>query len=105
MLTPTTPDGSSLRLFFDGPVGVTGDDVTQSIDLTSLPKATREDASFEDNFVIFVVPGAGITDINPEVEFADAADGLPGEMIFTLDSDSVDNNINLTLWYLHSVTR
>jgi hypothetical protein len=105
MLTPTIPDGSSLRLFYEGAIGVSGVGVSQAIDLTSLPKSVREDPTFTDNFLIFAEPGPGISNIDPDPAFTDGPDGLPAEMVMTLDSTDVANEISLQAWYIHSITR
>ena len=102
MLTPTRPEGSEFRLIYEGPVGVAGAGVEQSLDLTLLPEYVRKSAFFRDSWRVFAQPlDDGVSQINPEVDFNSDND----LMLFTLDSNSVDAAVHIEAWFLVSPIR
>jgi len=105
-LALTQPDGSTFRLFYSGPIGVNGVGVTQSWDLSLMPKAVREDPTFQDNWRVFARQvDPGITNVDPDVAFNLGADGIPDEVVLTLDASADADEISIEFWYLHSVVR
>ena len=105
MLQFEIPDGSTYRLLYTGPIGVSGVDVEQSWDLTILPRRVREDPTFRDNFRIFVRQiDAGIASVSPEVEF-EPEEGLPETLVLTLTAASADNELSVEAWYIYSAVR
>ena len=101
----STPTGSSLRKFYDGPVGQAGVGLLIAFDISDMPRAVRQDPTFVDNWHVFVRPGAGVTNVLPEPTFTLNGQGLPIELVLTLDSDNIANQIAVEAWYTHSVTR
>jgi len=105
MLTPTTPKGSSYRLFYSGPVGVAGVGVQQTLDVTSLPDAVLEDPTFADNWRIFVRQvDPGITNVSPDVSFLPLT-GKPQQMVLTVDAAAPTDNLDIEAWYIQSTVR
>lgn len=105
VLPVTTPYGSSLRLFFAGPVGVAGVNVQQSWDLSSMPHSIREDPTFRDNWRIFVRQvDTGVSDVRPMPDFLPAT-GAPDQILLTLTSSDPADSIEIEFWYIHSVVR
>lgn len=105
MLQFEIPDGSTYRLLYTGPVGVSGADVEQSWDLTLLPRSVREDPTFKDNFRIFVRQiDAGITAVSEEIEF-EPEEGLPESLILTLTAANTTDRLSVEAWYLYSAIR
>lgn len=102
-LVPTIPTGSSLRLLYQGEVGVTGPAQKVSFDLSGLPAACLEDPTFEDNFFVSLTPGNNISNVVNEVEFQDV-DGKR-EMVFTMDTVDATDTLSILVWYIHSITR
>lgn len=100
----STPQGSTFRKFYDGAVGQVGAGLQVAFDISSMPRSVRQDPSFVDNWHVFVRPGAGVTNVLPDVNFT-FVNGLPTELILTLDSDNIANQIGVEAWYTHSVTR
>ena len=105
VLPTTTPDGSSYRKIYSGPVDVSGTGVTQSFDISDLPEPARRDPSFEDDWLVFVQPSLGISNVSPNVSFVRNLSGLPVAFTLTLDSDNPSNHIDVVAWFLHSVVR
>lgn len=100
----STPQGSTYRKFYDGPVGQVGAGLQVAFDISDMPRAVRQDPSFVDNWHVFVRPGTGVSNVLPDVNFT-FVNGLPTELILTLDSDNVANQINVEAWYTHSLVR
>lgn len=102
----TTPSGSTYRLFYSGVVGVAGLAAVVAFDLSSLPLSVKQDETFEDNFRVFVkTTSPGLTRVANDVGFNYDASGLPKELLLTVDSDDVSNQISVEAWYIHSVVR
>lgn len=105
MLIPVIPEGSTYRLFYTGPVGVSGVNVQQFLDLTELPKNVRVDPTFRDNWRVFVRQvSAGISDVSPVIDFFPAF-GPPTQMVLTLTALTPLDQIAIEAWYIHSVVR
>lgn len=102
----TTPDGSTFRLFYSGFVGVVGLAAVVAFDISKLPLSVKQDASFSDNFIVFVrSSSSGLTNVSKDVNFNYDTEGLPAELLLTLDSDNAFNLIDVEAWYIHSVVR
>lgn len=102
MLPTTTPPGSEYRFFYDGPVGVSGADVLQAFDISSLPSPARSTPSFADNWIVFVRQvDPGVTDVSESVDFTADKKGL----IIKLTAANTTDRISLEAWYMPSPVR
>ena len=105
MLPLTTPTGSTYRMFYKGPVGVSGVNVQQSWDLSVMPKSVREDPTFRDNFIIFARQiSSSLSDVSPDIDFLPSI-GAPDQLVLTLSAITPLDQIDLEAWYIHSITR
>lgn len=105
----TTPKGSTFRMLYSGPCGVNGVAQVQKFDITILPRNVRQDETFADNFRVFVrAQSAGIQNVSPTIDFdyvTENTEQIPVTLNITLDSDNVDNGIDVEAWYIHSIVR
>jgi hypothetical protein len=100
------PFDSTYRLFYRGPVGVSGVGVQQTWDLRVMPLDFRRILSFRDDWRVFVRQvDAGISDVDENIGFVDDANGFPVGMVLTLTAASPANLIAIEAWFLHSIIR
>lgn len=102
MLPTTTPKGSEYRFFYDGPVGVSGVDVQQTFDISSLPTPARDTPSFADNWRVFAQQvDPGLSNVRSAVDFTADKKGL----VVTLTAANPTDRISLVAWYMPSPIR
>lgn len=102
MLPTTTPKGSEYRFFYEGAVGVSGVNVQQTFDISSLPTPARDTPSFADNWIVFVRQiDPGVSDVSEVVNFTADEKGL----ILTLTAANTTDRISLEAWYMPSPVR
>lgn len=92
------PSRGYLRLSYIGEVGVSGDDVQQSWDLTAFPEFVRADPMFKGSLVLFA-KGA-ITALSA-VDFLPANE-TPNTLVLTLSAAADTDEIDLDVWCLFS---
>lgn len=105
MLTPVIPAGCTYRLVYEGPVGVSGVNVQQTLDLRLIPKNVRVDPTFRDNWRIFVRQiSLGVTAVSPFVEFLPLT-GVPDLMVLTLTAMTPLDQVRIDAQFLQSAVR
>lgn len=96
--------GGAFRLTYQGSVQVAGSNVTQTWDLTAFSASIRQQESFKRNLLIFVRGSTGLSAVQPTVSFVNDSNGVPTALVLTLTAATVNDAIDLDVWFLHSIT-
>jgi len=102
MLSTVLAKNGYLRLTYTGAVGVSGESVQQSWDLTQIPKSVRDDASFKNNFLVVARAQTVNIFVKETVAFLPAT-GTPEQLVLEVTTDSADTPLYVDIRLLHSI--